>query len=73
MASVNGASAIASEPRNISPSPIADGERAALARHDHEIVVAGEDQRQRERAFAAAASALHVASHRIVAGLELAR
>ncbi len=30
---------------------IADGERAALARHDHQIVVAAEDHGERERAF----------------------
>ena len=70
MASVNGASAIASEPTNISPSPMADGERAALARDDHEIVVAGEDDRERECAFEAL-ERVERRRHRIVAGLEL--
>ena len=48
----------------------ADGERAALSRHDHEIVVAGEDQRQRECAFEAL-ERVERRRHRIVAGLEL--
>ena len=72
MASVKGASAMASEPTNISPSPIADGERAALARDDHEIVVAGEDHGERESALEPPERVEHRA-HRIVAGLELAR
>ena len=51
MASVNGASAMASEPRYISPVAVADGERRALARRDHQIVVAGEDDAERECAL----------------------
>ena len=48
---MKGASAMASEPTNISPSPIADGERAALTRDDHQVVVAGEDHGQRKGAL----------------------
>ena len=42
---------MASEPTNISPLPIADGERAALARHDHQIVIAAEDHGDGKRAL----------------------
>ena len=51
---------------------IADGERAALARDDHEIVIAGEDHGESERALEPPERVEHRV-HRIVAGLELAR
>ena len=50
MVSVKGASAIASEPRYISPVAVADGERRPLAGADHQVVLAGEDDGERERA-----------------------
>ena len=50
MVSVNGASAMASEPRYISPFAVTDGERRALARADHQVVLAGEQEGEREGA-----------------------
>ena len=50
----------------------AERERAALPRHDHQIVVAAENHGERERALEALQAVVHGA-HRIVAGLELAR
>ena len=71
MASVKGASAMASEPTNISPSPIADGERAALARDDHQIVVAAKIMASAKAPFEPLQRVVDGA-HRIVAGLQLA-
>jgi len=50
MVSVNGASAIASEAEIHLAVAVADRERRALAGADHQIVMAPEDERQRERA-----------------------
>ncbi len=51
---------------------VADGERAPLPRHDHQIVVAAEDHGERKGAFEALQRVVDGA-HRIVSGLELAR
>jgi hypothetical protein len=48
-----------------------DGERAALPRHDHQIVAAAEDHGERERALQVA-QRVEGRSHRVVAGLEFA-
>ena len=50
MVSVNGASAIASEPEIHFAVAVADRQRRALAGADHQIVVAPEHEGQRERA-----------------------
>ena len=50
---------------------IADGERAALAGDDQEIVIAGEDHGERERALQPRRRVIHGA-HRIAAALQLA-
>ena len=48
---MKGASAMASEPRYISPDAVTDGERRALAGRDHQIVLAGKDDAECERAL----------------------
>ena len=48
MRSVKGASASASEPRYISPSPPADRQRAVAARADHQVALAGEHEGEGE-------------------------
>ena len=50
MVSVNGPSAIASEPEIHFALAIADRERRTVARADHQIVLAGKDEAERERA-----------------------
>ena len=50
---------------------VADGERAPLARHDHQIVVAAEDDGERKRALEAL-QRVEDGAHRIAAGSELA-
>ena len=59
MASVKGASAMASEPRYICAGAVTDGERAALARGDHQVVVAGEDDGEGEGPLQPLQRALH--------------
>ena len=51
MESVNGASAMASEPRYISPVPVANGQRRAVAGADDQILLAAEHDGQRKGPF----------------------
>ena len=53
--SVNGASAMASEPRYISPAPCPMASGGPCRARDHQVVVAGEDDGEREGALQAAA------------------
>ena len=58
---VSGASARASEPRHLAVA-VADGERAAPACPDQQVVVAGEQDGQRERPVQAASAAAAAAT-----------